>query len=187
MEVKELGVDIQTIYLFGLIIGGAITLLYMLFGDIFEGMGAIADVAPGSLLNPTVILSFISVLSGAGYIFEVRGTLNSLTIFVLSTLISLVIVGIIHFFILVPLSKSEQSTARSIKDFIGKKGEVITTIPANGIGEVFINSRLGSSGNIATSALNSEISQGTFISVIEIDKDGVLIVEPIKETKYIDI
>src|SRR5690625_581377 len=121
--------DIQTIYLYGLIIGGSITLLYMLFGDVFDAIGAIGDVAPGSILNPTVILSFISVLSGAGYIFELRGSFHSLTIFILSTLISLVIVSIIHFFILVPLSKSEQSITMSINDLIGEEGEVITTIP----------------------------------------------------------
>jgi len=172
-------VDIQTIYLYGLIIGGIITLLYMLFGDVFEVIGGIGDVAPGSLLNPTVILSFISVLSGAGYILELRGTLNSLTVFLLATLIALVIVGIIHFFILVPLARSEQNTARSITDYIGQEGEVITTIPAHGIGEVLIKSALGSTGNIAKCASNAEITQGTFISVIEIDQDGILIVEPI--------
>lgn len=166
------------IYLVGLIIGGSITLLYMLFGDIFE---VISDMAPGSILNPTVILSFISILCGAGYIFESRGSFDSLTIFILSTLISLVLVSMIHFFILVPLSKSEESTARSIQDLIGKNGEVITTIPENGIGEVFINSRLGSSGNMAKSASNTEISQSTIVSVIEIDKDGVLIVEPVRK------
>lgn len=171
--------DIQTIYLYGLIIGGVITLLYMLFGDVFEVIGGIGDVAPGSVLNPTVILSFISVLSGAGYILELKGTLNSLTVFLLATLISLVIVSIIHFFILVPLAKSEQSTASSIADFIGQEGEVITTIPARGVGEVLIKSALGTTGNIAKCASNTEIIQGTIISVIEIDQDGVLIVEPI--------
>lgn len=152
-------------------------MLYMLFGDIFDAIDALADFAPGSILNPTVILSFISVLSGAGYIFELRGSFDSLTIFILSTLISLVIVSIIHFFILVPLSKSEASTAQSINAFIGKEGEVITTIPAGGLGEVLIVSSLGSSGNIASSALQIEINQGVIVSVIGVE-DGVLIVEP---------
>ena len=176
---EECRMDIQTIYLYGLIIGGMITLLYMLFGDVFEVMGAIGDIAPGSILNPTVILSFISVLSGAGYVLELQGSFSHLTVFIFATLISLIIVGIIHFFILVPLSKSEQNTARSIADYIGKEGEVITTIPAEGVGEVLIKSGLGSTGNIAKCASNTEITQGTMISVIEIDQDGVLIVEPI--------
>src|SRR5690625_1415655 len=176
---EECRMDIQTIYLYGLIIGGMITLLYMLFGDVFEVMGAIGDIAPGSILNPTVILSFISVLSGAGYVLELQGSFNSLTVFILATLISLVIVGIIHFFILVLLSKSEQNTARSIADYVGQKGEVITTIPTDGVGEVLIKSGLGTTGNIAKCASNTEIIVPCVISVVEIDQDGVLIVEPI--------
>ncbi|SEO36204.1 hypothetical protein SAMN04488134_106189 [Amphibacillus marinus] len=168
--------DIQTIYLYGLIIGGIITILYMLIGDVFEAIG---EITVGSILNPTVVLSFISVLCGAGYIMELRETLDSLSIFVLATLISLVIVSLLHFFILVPLAKSEQSTAFSIVDFIGKEGEVITTIPVNGLGEVLIKSGLGSTGNIAKCASNTEISQGSSILVLEIDQDGVLIVEPV--------
>lgn len=170
-------IDIQEIYLYGLIIGGAITILYMLFGDVFEAIGIVGEAAPGAILNPTVILSFISVTSGAGYIFELRETFDSLTIFIISILISLVIVSIIHFFILVPLSKSEQSTASSIHDLVGKQGEVITRIPTNGIGEILITSSLGSSGNIASSVSGEEISQGTIVVVVRID-DGVLYVEP---------
>lgn len=179
--------DMQSIYLIGLIFGGVITLLYMLFGDVLDVIDGIGESVPGSILNTTVILSFIAVLSGVGFVLEFRGTLTSFTIFILATLISLVIVGILHLFILVPLAKSEQSTAMSIVDFIGKEGEVITTIPPNGIGEVLIKSGLGTTGNIAKCALNTNIIQGTFVSVTEIDEDGVLIVEPIlkiKEEKY---
>lgn len=149
----------------------------MLFGDVFEAIEAIGEFAPGSVLNPTVILSFISVLSGAGYILELRESFDHLTIFILSTLIALVIVSIIHFFILVPLSKSEQSTARSIEAYIGREGEVITSIPAKGLGEVLIVSSLGSTGNIAKSAVEIDIQQGEIVSVIGIE-DGVLIVKP---------
>ena len=96
----------------------------------------------------------------------------------LSTLISVVIVSIIHLFILVPLSKSEQSTAASIFDLVGKDGEVITTIPSNGIGEILISSQFGSTGNVATSIKNSEIMQGTFVLVIDVNEHGVLLVTP---------
>lgn len=173
--------DIETIYLYGLIIGGVLTLLYMLFSDVFDLIDGIGDIAPDSILSPPVILSFIAVLSGAGYIFEFRNSFDHLANFVLSTLISLVIVSIIHLFILVPLANSEQSTATSISDLVGKEGEVIITIPTHGIGEVLIKSKFGSTGNMAKCASNTGIRQGTIISVIEIDQDGILIVEPILE------
>lgn len=174
-----LGIDIQTIYLYGLIIGGCITLLYLLFGDVLEGISGIDEVAPGSVLNPVVILSFISVFSGAGYVLELRNMFASGTNMLFAVIISVIIVSCIHFFILVPLSKSEQSTARSVYDFLHRDGEVILTIPKNGLGEVLIITELGQSGHIARSSKQTEISQGTIVVVVGIEEDDVLIVEPI--------
>jgi len=176
-----LGIAIQTLYLYGLLVGGLLTLLYMLFGDVFEGIVGIGDVAPASILNPTVILSFISILSGLGYVFERQESLASLSILILSTLISLVIVSLVHFFILVPLSKVEESTARSIEDFIHEQGKVITTIPKNGIGEVLIKTPLGVSGQIARSASREQIDQGVIVMVLAIGASDILLVEPIKK------
>lgn len=173
------GVDIQTIYLYGLIIGGSIALLYMLFGDVLEVVGGIGDGAPGSILNPVVILSFISVFCGAGYVLELREKFPSGTNMLFSIVIAVIIVGIIHFFILVPLSKSEQNTAQSMNDFLHQQGEVILTIPKNGLGEILIRMKLGSFGHVARSATRSEIPQGTIVVVIAIEENDVLVVETI--------
>lgn len=174
-----LGVDIQTIYLYGLMIGGALTLLYMLFGDVFDVIGGIGDVAPGSILNPTVILSFIAVFSGAGYVLELRAIFTSGTNILMALLIAVILVGIIHFFILVPLAKSEQSTAHSIRDYLHKEGEVITAIPADGVGEVLLTTKLGLSGQVGKSATGDDIPQGTMVRVVKITEDGVLVVESV--------
>lgn len=176
-----LGIDLQTIFLYGLIIGGSLTLLYMLFGDVFDVIGGIGDVSPGSILNPTVILSFIAVFCGAGYVLELREMFGSGTNLLMATLIAIVIVGLIHFFILVPLAKSEQNTAQSIKDFLHKRGEVITTIPERGVGEVLIQMDLGVSGHVARSSSNTRIAQGTLVTVVAIKENDVLIVEPLKK------
>lgn len=176
-----LGIDLQTFFLYGLIIGGSLTLLYMLFGDVFDVIGGIGDVSPGSILNPTVILSFIAVFCGAGYVLELREMFGSGTNLLMATLIAIVIVGLIHFFILVPLAKSEQNTAQSIKDFLHKQGEVITTIPERGVGEVLIQMDLGVSGHVARSSSNTRIAQGTLVTVVAIKENDVLIVEPLKK------
>jgi len=174
-----LGIDIQTIYLYGLIIGGCITLLYLLFGDVLEVVSGMSEVAPGSVLNPVVILSFISVFCGAGYVLELRNQFTSGTNMLFSVVVAVIIVSIIHFFILVPLSKSEQSTARSVYDFLHKDGEVILTIPENGLGEVLMTTALGQSGHVARSSKETEIRQGTLVVVVGIEENDVLIVEPI--------
>lgn len=177
--------DIHTVYLYGLIIAGALTLIYLLFSDVFDSLVSIVDIAPGSILNPVVVLGFISIFSGTGYVLEMRESFGSVTNFIVASIISLILISIIQFFILIPLSKSEQSTAESITDLIGKDGEVITTIPVNGFGEILVSSLLGSTGNVATCIKGAEIMQGTTVLVIDVAKDGVLIVAPYKDGKII--
>lgn len=166
-----LGYDFQTLYMYGLIIAGSLTLLYMLFGDVFH-------IDPGSVLNPTVVLGFFAILSGSGYAFELTTHWSSVTILIISALIALVLVSIIHFFILVPLSKTEENTAYSIHDLVGKTAEVNVTIPENGLGEVVISSGHGLNGKMARSRDNKEIKEETKVKVVEVE-DGVLVVEPI--------
>lgn len=176
-------VDVQTIYLYALIIAGSLTILYLLFGDVFESIIGIGDIAPGSILNPVVILSFLAILSGMGYILEVKESFTSIINLCIAGGVAFVLVSLIHLFILLPLAKSEQSTAESVKSFIGKDGEVITTIPTNGVGEVLILSQFGSTGNIATSITNEVIKEGTLVLVIDVTDEAVLVVSPYKDGK----
>lgn len=180
---ENLPVDLQSIYLYSLIIAASLTILYLLFGDVFDSIIGIGDITPGSIINPVVILSFIAILSGLGYILEINATLGSLINFIIAVVVAFVLVSLIHFFILLPLSKAEQSTAESIRDLIGKDGEVITTIPTNGVGEILILSQLGSTGNIATSVTNEVITEGTTVLVIDVTDEAVLVVSPYKNGK----
>ncbi|MGQ0414562.1 phosphate ABC transporter permease, partial [Bacillus sp. HC-TM] len=43
-----------------------------------------------------------------------------------------------------PIAEAEQNTMQRMDEFIGCKGEVITTIPTEGFGEVLILSQFGS-------------------------------------------
>ena len=52
------GWPLETIYLYGLVISGAITIIYLFFGDFLDG---VMEGIP--LINPTLIFSFISIFS----------------------------------------------------------------------------------------------------------------------------
>ncbi len=52
------GLSLSQIYLIVLLVAGAITLIYILFGDVLEGIG---EGVP--FLNPTIILFFLIFLS----------------------------------------------------------------------------------------------------------------------------
>lgn len=80
--------------------------------------------------------------------------------------------------ILKPIAEAEQNTVQRMDEFIGCKGEVITTIPTEGFGEVLISSQFGSNAIPAKTIGKKDISQGTEV-IIEGVQDGVLLVQNI--------
>ncbi len=174
------GYNLQTIYLFLLIIGGVLTVLYILFGDMIEG---IFEVIPDGVINPTLVLSFITFLSASGYLFEKLSSLHSLFIFGFSFIGSLILVTLLNVFVLIPLSSAEESLAYRDEDLKGRVGTVIISIPDDGFGEVIIE---GKGGNIAMSAKSFEdqpIGYETKVLVIDV-KDSVLYVIPHEEIDF---
>jgi len=168
------GYSLQTIYLFCLIIGGISTLLYILFGDILEG---IFEILPDGFLNPTLILSFITFLSSSGYLFEKLSNLNSFIILLISVVIALILVVSLNVFILIPLSSAEESLAYKEEDLKGRVGKVIISIPENGYGEVIIEGNGGTIAMSATGFENEAIPYESKVLVIEV-KESVLYVSP---------
>ena len=168
------GYSLQTIYLFCLIIGGISTLLYILFGDILEG---IFEILPDGFLNPTLILSFITFLSSSGYLFEKLSNLNSFIILLISVVIALILVVSLNVFILIPLSSAEESLAYKEEDLKGRVGKVIISIPENGYGEVIIEGNGGTIAMSATGFENEAIPYEARVLVIEV-KESVLYVSP---------
>jgi membrane-bound ClpP family serine protease len=168
------GYSLQAIYLFCLITGGILTLLYILFGDILEG---IFEILPDGFLNPTLILSFITFLSSSGYLFEKLSNLNSFIILLISIVIALILVIFLNVFVLIPLSSAEESLAFKEEDLKGRVGKVIISIPKNGYGEVIIEGNGGTIAMSATGFENESIPYESKVLVIEV-KESVLYVSP---------
>lgn len=165
------GYEIQTIYLIGLVISGVCTLLLILFGDFLDGL------FPDSFLSPTLIFSFLTFLSAAGFIFEKLLSFNSFFIFIISLVLALILVTLLNIFVLIPLSSAEESIVYKEEDLKGRIGKVITSIPVDGFGEVVIE---GISGTIAKSAKsfnNEPIPYDEKVLVIDV-KEGVAYVLP---------
>ena len=81
------------------------------------------------------------MLCGLSYIGEYLFSFNSILIFVAAFAISFIGVFIMKILILKPIAEAEQNTVQRMDEFIGCKGEVITTIPTEGFGEVLISSQ----------------------------------------------
>ncbi|PEI77065.1 phosphate ABC transporter permease [Bacillus wiedmannii] len=169
------GYPLETIYLYGFIIATILTVIYIFFGDIFE---SIFSFGGGSVSVVTLLLSFFAMLCGLSYIGEYLISFNSILIFGSAFAISFIGVFIMKILILKPIAEAEQNTVQRMDEFIGCKGEVITTIPTEGFGEVLISSQFGSNAIPAKTIGKKDISQGTEV-IIEGVQDGVLLVQNI--------
>jgi len=168
------GYPIETVYLTTLIVSGALTVLYIFFGDIAE--------AALDFLNPTLILAFLTFLSASGYLLELITSLNSLVILLISIVIAIILDALLNIFVLVPLSSAEESLVYTSDSLKGRVGTVLTPIPPDGFGEVVLKSNSGTISKPATSFENQPIAEGEKVLVIDV-KDGVLYVSHYEKTE----
>ncbi|WHX99885.1 hypothetical protein [Neobacillus sp. DY30] len=173
MEVFNL--PLETIYLYGLIGSGILTILYVFFGDVVHFDGP-------DFLNPVIILSFVTLFSASGYLFEKLSAIHYLVIGGISAIIAFILVTFLNVFVLIPLSNAEESLVYKESDLRGRIGTVITAIPADGYGEVMIESISGRIAKPATSFDRVQIENGTNVLVVDI-KDGVLQVSSHQEVE----
>jgi len=166
MPLELFNLPLETIYLYGLLGAGVLTILYLFFADVVHFDGP-------DFLNPVLILAFITILSASGYLFEKLSSLHYLLIIVISAIISFIFVTLLNVFVLVPLSSAEESLVYRESDLRGRIGNVITAIPADGYGEVILDSISGRIAKPATSFDGVEIANGTKVLVVDV-KEGVL-------------
>lgn len=165
---EPFSIPLETIYMYGLIISGVLTVLYVLFADVFQGIGDSLD-----FLNPVLLFAFVTILSASGYLLEMLSSLHYLVIMGISAAIAFIVVSLLNVFILVPLSTAEESLVYKEADLKGRVGTVITAIPKDGYGEVMIDSTSGRIAKPATSFDHVPIPNGADVLVIDVQK-GVL-------------
>lgn len=104
------GTPIETIYLTTLIIAGILTLLFLFFGDMYEG---VAEALPIPFLSPTLILAFLTFFSAGAYILEAILPISSLPIIFISIILSILLVILLNVFVLIMLSSAGRTKKRA--------------------------------------------------------------------------
>jgi membrane protein implicated in regulation of membrane protease activity len=170
MRMEPFSIPLETIYLYGLIISGILTILYVLFADVFDFHGAGDGL---DFLNPVLIFAFVTILSASGYLFERLSSLHYLLILGISAVMAFVVVALLNVFVLVPMSSAEESLVYKESDLQGRVGTVITAIPVDGFGEVIIDSTSGKIAKPASSFDGGMIPNGTSVLIVQV-KNGVL-------------
>lgn len=169
MLLSLFGYPIEQIYLMALIIAGILIILFILFGDVLD--------AAGNLFNPVLILAFIIFCATSGLILENFSPLSSVIIIILSAMVALLLTTLLHVFILLPLADAEHSLSYTEDSLVGRVGKLIISIPTDGFGEIFIESKSGMITKPATSLKNIPIAEGEQVLVLKVEK-GVLYVIP---------
>ncbi|UYZ23322.1 NfeD family protein [Mesobacillus jeotgali] len=169
------GMPLETIYFYGLVISGGVTIIYLFFGDALEGL---TEAIP--FVNPTLIFSFVAIFTAGGYLGEVFTKLHSIWIAAVSAIIALILVTLLNVFVLIPLSNAEESLVYKESDLRGRIGTVITGIPVDGYGEVMIENISGRISKPAVSFTKTEIPYGKKVLIIDIE-NGVLQVKLYEE------
>ncbi|MCG7319513.1 NfeD family protein [Brevibacillus laterosporus] len=129
------------------------------------------------VLQPVCVVSAITAFGACGFLLH-RFTLLSITSVVLLSAGSGLLLAAAGYFIWIrPMKNAENSTGYSISQLEGQIGEVITTIPASGYGEIIITMLSGTSNQIASSQDQVIIPQGSRVIVVKVE-DHVLQVIP---------
>jgi hypothetical protein len=169
---------IVQVYLVVLIIAALATLLYIFFSDMAEGIG---EVSP--ILDPAVVLSFITFVAAVGYILELVTAWNSGIILVIALSAAFVLDLLLYFFILLPLRSAEVSMAYTDESLLGQVGKVIVPVPIDGFGEIVIETVSGLISKRAAGYENTAIEYGKEVLVIEV-KNGTFIVKEYEPFRF---
>ncbi|RKL68316.1 hypothetical protein CR203_07495 [Salipaludibacillus neizhouensis] len=167
------GFPIETLYLYALILGVILTVLFLFVGDLLEGL---FNISGDGVINPITLIGYITLFGGLGYVLETVTFMNSGTIIVINAVISLIVIVLVNFFIVIPVKRSEKNISYSVQELKGTIGEVYTTIPIDGFGEIVIPRTHGTMSKPAKSFDGDHLPEGTKILVIDIDDEGVFLV-----------
>ena len=173
------GYSLEAIYLTVLIVIGCCTVLYLFFADI-------ADVSVESfpLLDPAIILSFITFTAAAAYLFERFFSFTSFVNLIIAVVIASIFTALLYFFLLIPLRSAEVSLAYTDQSLESQTARVIVPIPLNGFGEIVIEGANGIISKRAASYHDVEIPYDTQVLIIEM-REGTAYVAIYEKENFI--
>ncbi|UOQ84101.1 NfeD family protein [Gracilibacillus salinarum] len=152
----------------------------LFLGNILDGLLESVFDGLGEFFNPLLVFGTLSVVSGAGVLLTKYSAMLPVLVLLISLLIGFGAYLLIYYFLVIPMSNAESSASISVQDLVGEVGEVITSIPEKGMGEIFISRANGSRNETAVSFDNKVIKQGQQVVVVEV-KDQILYVSELDE------
>ncbi|WP_298832736.1 hypothetical protein [uncultured Planococcus sp.] len=173
------GLPIEELYMYSLLAAGAVTVLYVFFGDVTD----FGEALP--VLNPMVILAFITFGAAIGLLLESATSFNEWSVLGIAVMGSAVLDLLLYFCILLPLSSAGSSSAYAEEPLPGQVANVVIPIPVDGYGEVVLETYTGMISKRATGYENEAIDQDEKVLIIEVN-DDTLYVQAYKPLDFIE-
>ncbi|MDD2402345.1 MAG: protease [Clostridia bacterium] len=176
----------ENVYL-GCLIGGIIfAVITILFGDIidstFDGFFEAISLDGFDFIDTTVIVAGITIFGGTGILLNTYSPWKTISVLLTTVVITLILTMFFFFLYIKPMKNCENSIGFSVKDFIGKTGEVTVPIGPKGFGEILLKIGVGHTNQIAASFDGKEYSTGLMIVVTDV-KDGTVYVSNSEDKK----
>lgn len=170
---------LETIYIVCLVFGLIYTLVTLIFGhSVADWLEQVHFHLP--VLQPVLLVSGLTAFGGAGYLLSHLTSFSAGVVLALAIVVGAGLAVASYFLYVEPMSRAENSTGYSMAQLNGKLGEVSTTIPADGLGEVLVTLVSGTTHHMAASVDQTPIREGTRVVVVEV-RDHVLFVTPFPE------
>jgi membrane protein implicated in regulation of membrane protease activity len=166
------------IYWICLLGGLAASLVAAFVGDLFDSVDLPQILE--FLLDPLSLVGGVAAFGAAGLVYEEWLGLTGTTGAFAAVFSGLIFSVAVHFVYVRPMKRSENSLAFSMREYAGRSGEVITSIPAEGCGEVLITMGVSNTFQSAASFDRTPIPGGARVVVVEVN-DGVLWVSALSD------
>lgn len=169
----------MTLYWICLLGGLVFSVLAVFLGDVLDGVvdgidGMVDAIDLDGVLDPLSFVGGLTAFGGAGILVDTYTGLGPLPGALIAGCIGLVLALVMHFAYVRPMKRGENSTGFSQREYQGKIGEVNTSIPAKGYGEVLVRMGASTTFQPAMSFDGTPLPMGTQIVVVEVDPDGTL-------------
>ena len=181
-----------TLYWTCLVGGFVVTLVLLVVGEVLEAAldaldGALDALDLGDALDPLSAVAGATLFGGAGVLLDAFLDLPDVPEVAIAAAVGIVGAVALHALYVKPMRNSETSTGFSVREYVGKTGELTTGVPAGGFGEVVV--RMGASTTFQTAASFSgdPIPTGTKVVVVEVDREGVLHVAPLEREDMLPV
>ncbi|MBP1989298.1 NfeD family protein [Paenibacillus eucommiae] len=165
------------------ITGILFTIVTLLFGEVLSGWADTLAGHPIAFLQPVVWVGGVTAFGGTGILLLKYSPLGGFLSLVVAGILAVFLSALLWFLYVKPVQRSENSTGFSMKELVGRIGEVVVPIPDRGYGEVMIKVGSGITNQIAAGFEGTAIADGERVVVVEV-KEQVLFVTLLEERTH---